>query len=971
MATLTGRTLGGFLIEEELGRGAMGVVFKARQLSMDRPVALKFLPQQLAMNEKIVARFQREARAAGQLSHPNIVGVFDVGIIDGLHYIAMDLVNGVSVHKRVKEKGPLSEHETLSIAAQIAEALKMAHSRGILHRDIKPDNFLIDDDRVRLADLGLARFMNDSSSGSKDAELTQDGAVMGTPHYMSPEQCKGMDVDHRSDLYSLGASMYVMATNKTPYDGPTATATMVKVLMEKPAPLKAAGPHLSPGFVAMVEKMMAKDPARRFQSAQDVLDAIAQCQGGVYKAGTARHSRVTTGRALPPVVAPPTPVTASPMRPLLLGAGAALLALIVVVVAIRKKNPDNELPVAEKDSGTSISKVDPPPVAPQPQPQPLPPPVNQTPPDPRDPRAPRPPRPPFNDDERDDPREAGGRREFRQLRDELPVLMRRNPAQAIERLEALRTRFPHSRMAGAIADDLKEARAAQHELIKEWSDIAASAKRDAASGQFGKTFKSLLKFRQEHEGTPQAADATKLLNGVVGEVRGKARQFADDNKLAEGQRMLSDAVAVLPADLEGPLVAEQKALNERQRGIAAAVESENKTVADIREKALAAAREPNSAGERFHFADAARLCEKGVAQASSDANKNELSALQQIYSCAASGLGKIRSHISQSPEKITLKTFGKFNDTLLESWSSGGVVFKPQGMPSQTLRPKAMTSEHLLQIADASKAAKALDAREHGAIAFACGAEAMARQSLGEAVSALPAFKPTVENAFKNFKCDESAKPEDAKTADAKPDDTKKTVESKDAPKKEPGKEEKAASVAELKKLGWTVKGDDWLQDPKKKTTFSVKDGELRSEDGNEIRASFLFPDDKTRVEMFVRFETPEIRRARQLFDKMLDHLRIEAGPGYGVQVENNEVTIFGAKVATTPRDEKIPVPAKLDKFPLPAGPLTLSVAVGEKSLVIWVNQKKFQYGEKIRAEGSIRITVEGSAKIDSPTVKK
>src|SRR5438045_3768065 len=144
MATLTGRKLGNYLIMEELGRGAMGVVFKARQLSMDRLVALKFLPKKLAQNEKTVQRFLREARAAGQLSHPNIVGVHDAGVMDGVHYIAMEYVSGTTVYKRVKEKGPFSEKETLDIAAQIAEALKLAHSRGILHRDIKPDNFLMD-----------------------------------------------------------------------------------------------------------------------------------------------------------------------------------------------------------------------------------------------------------------------------------------------------------------------------------------------------------------------------------------------------------------------------------------------------------------------------------------------------------------------------------------------------------------------------------------------------------------------------------------------------------------------------------------------------------------------------------------------------------------------------------------------------------------------------------------------------------
>src|SRR5579862_3250151 len=137
---VTGRQIGGYQILEELGRGAMGVVFKARQVSMDRIVAIKFLPKKLAQDERIVARFLREARAAGQLAHPNIVSVHELGMAEGLHFIAMEYVDGNSVHKRIRDKGPCSEREALDVAGQIAEALKVAHSKGILHRDIKPDN---------------------------------------------------------------------------------------------------------------------------------------------------------------------------------------------------------------------------------------------------------------------------------------------------------------------------------------------------------------------------------------------------------------------------------------------------------------------------------------------------------------------------------------------------------------------------------------------------------------------------------------------------------------------------------------------------------------------------------------------------------------------------------------------------------------------------------------------------------------
>jgi serine/threonine protein kinase len=276
MTTLTGQTIAGYRIHEELGRGGMGVVFRAQQLSVDRPVAIKFLAAQKAEDQRSVARFLREAKAAGKLAHPNVVSVYDAGNSDGLHYIVMELIDGPSAQKRIRERGAFSEEETLAIAAQIAEALRFAHGHGILHRDVKPDNFLIDArGQVRLADLGLARFV---SGAGNSTELTQDGATLGTPRYMSPEQCKGSNVDARSDLYSLGASMYMLATGKPPFEGPGPGAVIARVLSEPPAPVQQANPNLSPDFVALVERLMQKDPSRRYASAEEVVTAIQRCR---------------------------------------------------------------------------------------------------------------------------------------------------------------------------------------------------------------------------------------------------------------------------------------------------------------------------------------------------------------------------------------------------------------------------------------------------------------------------------------------------------------------------------------------------------------------------------------------------------------------------------------------------------------------------------------------------------------------
>lgn len=296
MATLSGKVIGNYEILEEIGRGAMGVVFKAKQLSMDRVVALKFLPKRMAQDEKRVQRFIREARAAGKLSHPNIVSVHDVGQAGGMHYISMEYVDGASAHTRVKKNGPMKEADAVELGLQIAGALKMAHDNGILHRDVKPDNFLLDSSgRARLADLGLARF---ETGESDDAHLTQEGTALGTPHYMAPEQARGEKVDHRSDLYSLGASLYVLASGKTPFEGPTAAVILVNVLQKDPVPLRRHAPHLSPGFCAVVEKLMAKSPDARFKDARAVVEALEQVRAGVYAApggsGTGLR-RPTTG----------------------------------------------------------------------------------------------------------------------------------------------------------------------------------------------------------------------------------------------------------------------------------------------------------------------------------------------------------------------------------------------------------------------------------------------------------------------------------------------------------------------------------------------------------------------------------------------------------------------------------------------------------------------------------------------------
>ena len=265
------KRLGNFGIVEKLGVGGMGVVYKARQLSMDRLVALKVLPRRLARDSSFIARFLREARSAARLNHPHIVQGIDVGEADGLYYFAMELVDGESLRDRIRRVGRVSESEALQVARQIALALEHANAHHIIHRDVKPDNILLTRDGVaKLADLGLAK-------RKTDAAVTQAGAPLGTPLYMSPEQARGQnDLDTRSDIYSLGATLYHAVVGSPPFTGPNATAVITRHLFERPPSPRDAVPELTEGFCSVILKMLAKEPKARYQSPEVLLEDITR-----------------------------------------------------------------------------------------------------------------------------------------------------------------------------------------------------------------------------------------------------------------------------------------------------------------------------------------------------------------------------------------------------------------------------------------------------------------------------------------------------------------------------------------------------------------------------------------------------------------------------------------------------------------------------------------------------------------------
>jgi serine/threonine-protein kinase len=258
----------GFQLIRKIGAGAMASVFMARQLSLDRTVAIKVLPKRLSEDPEFVARFYREGRAAAQLNHNNIVQAIDVGEYAGSHYFVMEYVDGTTVYDELAKKRVYVEPEALGIIIQIAEALHHAHARGFIHRDVKPKNIMITKDGVaKLADMGLAREARDA-----EAAAAEKGRAYGTPYYISPEQIRGeVDVDFRADIYSLGATLYHMVAGRVPFEGTTPAEIMHRHLREPLVPPDHLNPTLSTGLGEVVERAMAKDRERRYQSTADLL----------------------------------------------------------------------------------------------------------------------------------------------------------------------------------------------------------------------------------------------------------------------------------------------------------------------------------------------------------------------------------------------------------------------------------------------------------------------------------------------------------------------------------------------------------------------------------------------------------------------------------------------------------------------------------------------------------------------------
>jgi serine/threonine protein kinase len=351
--------VGKYEVLEQVGEGAMGVVYRAKDPILNRTVAIKVMSEGLANDEALRERFLREAQAAGSLQHPNVVTIFDFGETEGHLFIAMEFIQGADLEHLLQHNAPLSLAAKLDIMIDVLNGLGYAHKRGIIHRDIKPANIRVDDEgHARIMDFGVARLST--------SNMTKTGVMMGTPNYMAPEQVTGEALTAAVDLFSAGAVLYELLTNTKPFAGDTMHSVLYKIVSEPPPDLGELKPDLPPALNGIVRKALAKDPAERYRTAAEMANAVTAVRaplGPTRLSKTISH-RISIDKALKEKQAAQHG-GGSRKTVVALGAGGAVLAAATIMFALKLEISPRE-PVLPSGAGASVGAPSPAPAIPSP-----------------------------------------------------------------------------------------------------------------------------------------------------------------------------------------------------------------------------------------------------------------------------------------------------------------------------------------------------------------------------------------------------------------------------------------------------------------------------------------------------------------------------------------------------------------------------------------------------------------------------
>ena len=341
---LVDKVLGGCRLIKKIGQGGMGVVYLAHHLALNKNVAVKILPPSFATEEERVKRFIREARSAAQLEHSNIIQIYNIAKHDDFYFIVMQYADGESLAHTIKQQGKIKILDALEIIKKVAAALSVAHRKGIIHRDIKPENIMINSNgEVKLMDFGLARVLNMASN------LSHTGDILGTPYYLSPEQAQGHKVDGRADIYSLGVTLYYMLSGKKPFEGDTTLSIILKHINEKPPLISQTNPETPECVSHAINKMLEKDPARRYQSIDELVDNLNLCHNQIV-AGDSNAKTVTA--RVTPVQTKSRKIISWKM--IILAGGLAFIIVLALSLISKRKQP---APPVKNPASTSVEQI--------------------------------------------------------------------------------------------------------------------------------------------------------------------------------------------------------------------------------------------------------------------------------------------------------------------------------------------------------------------------------------------------------------------------------------------------------------------------------------------------------------------------------------------------------------------------------------------------------------------------------------